>query len=215
MIAKTRTKRKIKTRIKKTLTTKKRRTNPKHLKRKWNLKKLNQKLKLMVMVPWLKRNRKPRLPLTTKRKKAIKKRNGRRLRNVIGLVHVTENVTGPGLGVDQDHGHVGSGLAHVDGLARGIGKGLGPGTKNGRVPEIRKGRDLEIVRGLDLEIGSDLDRRIKSDLVPVTASVRVQTAGGQRAALILPRIVNHLTKNGHVGTHQLYHLSTKRKIIPS
>lgn len=222
-IAKTRTrtkkkiKKKIRTRIKKTPTTKKKRTNPKHLKKRLNPpKKVSQKLKLMAMVPWLNRNRKPRLQLTTKRKKAIKKRKGRLLRNVIGLVHVTKNVTGRGLSVDQGHVRVGSVLARVDGPAQGIEKGHGPGIKNDLVPGIRKGRALVIERGLDLEIGRDLDRRIKSDLVPVTASVHVRAAGDRRAALILPRIVvKHPTKSGHAATLQLCRLFTTRKTILS
>lgn len=212
---KTRTKRKTRTRIKKTPMKKRKRTNPKHPKRKSNPKKLNQKLKLMAMAPWSNRNRKPRLQRTTKRKKAIKKRNGRRLRNVIGLVHVIENVIDRGLGVDQGHGRVGSVLVRVDGPAQRIGKGRGPGKKNGPVPGKRKGRALAIVRGLDLEIERDHDRGIKSDLVPVTVSVRVRAAAGQRAVLILPRIVKHPTKSGHAGTHQLFRLSMKRKTIPS
>lgn len=207
------TKRKIRTRIKKTQR-KKKRTNPNHLKRRLNPKKLNQKLKPMAMVPLLNRSQKHRLQLTTKRKKAIKKRNGRRLRNVIGLVHVTESVTGRALGVDQGHGRVGSVLVRVDGPGQGREKGLGPGIKSGLVRGKRKGRALATVRGLNLGIGKDLDRGIKSDLVPVTVSVHVLAAVGQRAALILPRIVKHHTISGHAGTLQLFRQCTKRKTIP-
>lgn len=207
------TKRKIRTRIKKTQR-KKKRTNPKHLKRRLNPKKLNQKLKPMAMVPLLNPSRKPRLQLTTKRKKAKKKRNGHRLRNVIGLVHVTESVTGRGQSVDQGHARVGSVLARVDGPVQGIEKGRGPGIKNGLVLGIRKGRALATVRGLNLEIRKDLDRGIKSDLVPVTVSVHVLAAVGQRAALILQRIVKHHTRSGHAGTLLLFRQSTTRKTIP-
>lgn len=215
-IAKTRTKRKTKTRIKKTPMTKKKRTNPKHPKRRSNPpKKLNQKLKLMAMGPWLNRNRKPRLQLTTKRKKAIKKRNDRRLKNVIGLVHVIENVTGRDLGVDQGHVRVGSVLARANVLAQRIEKGHGPEIKNDLVPGRKKDLALVIVRDLDLEIGRDHDRGIKSDLVPVTASVHVRAVGDQRAALILPRIVKHPMRSDHAGTLQLFRLFTKRKTIPS
>lgn len=166
----------------------------------------------MAMVPLLKRNPKPQLQLTKKRKKATKKRNDHRLKNVIGLVHVTKSVTGRGLDVDPGHGRGRSVHDHVDGLAQGIKKDRGPGIKNGLVLEIRRGHALAIVRSLGLEIGRDLDLGIKKDLVRVTVSVRVRKAGGQRAALILPETLKHLTKSGHAGIHQLSHLSPKTTI---